>query len=161
VKHIQDSLEVNKVLSLPSEAQFADIGTGGGFPLLPLAISNPQVQFTGIDSVKKKTLAVNEIIDQLGISNAKVVWERIEMYKSQTFDYVSARAVAHVDKLIPRAYHLLCPHGTFVLMKQKKEEEKSDLLQLCKKWNLQLLREHHYSLFTGDIDRVIYLIEKM
>jgi len=46
VKHIQDSLEINKILTFPKGAQIADVGTGGGFPLLPLAMTNPQARFT-------------------------------------------------------------------------------------------------------------------
>jgi len=46
-------------------------------------------------------------------------------------------------------------------MKQKNEEEKADLLSLCKKWKLQLVKEHYYSLFEGDIERVIYVIKKL
>ena len=74
---------------------------------MPLAITNPQATFTGIDSVKKKTIAVNEMLTSLQVSNAKVERSRIEEYKSQMFDIVTARAVAYVDKLLPRAYHLL------------------------------------------------------
>jgi 16S rRNA (guanine527-N7)-methyltransferase len=160
IKHIQDSLEINKMLTFPVDSTIADIGTGGGFPLMPLAMTNLQAQFTGIDSVKKKTLAVNEMIAELGITNAKVLRTRIEDFKGSTFDYITARAVAYVDKLIPWAYHLLKKGGKFILMKQRNEEEKAVLLQISKKWNLKLVKEHYYTLFKGDIERVIYVIEK-
>lgn len=160
VKHIQDSLEVGKVIGFPHGRKVIDVGTGGGFPLLPLAMSNPEVEFVGIDSVRKKILAVNEMIATLGIRNAKVLRGRGEELKNQTFDFVTARAVAYVDKLIPRTQHLLQPGGKWILMKQKSEEEKAVLLELCGKKQLKLVKEHYYSLFAGDIERVVYVVEK-
>ncbi|MDR2190894.1 MAG: 16S rRNA (guanine(527)-N(7))-methyltransferase RsmG [Candidatus Peribacteria bacterium] len=154
LKHIQDALEIYKVVHFPSGATVADLGTGGGFPLLPLALTSPDGQFIGIDSIQKKTLAVNEMIATLHIPNAQVVWSRIEDYPHsvpagypQTFDYLTARAVAYVDKLIPWAYPLLKPGGTLILMKQYLVSEKKDLEKVCKIWKLQLTKEHHYSLF--------------
>ena len=160
VKHIQDSLEINKILTFPKGVQIVDIGTGGGFPLLPLAMTNPQANFTGIDSIKKKTVAVNEMIQSLGIPNAEVLRTRIEECKGRSFDYVIARAVAYVDKLIPRSYHLLKKGGYFILMKQVNPPEREKLLQITKEKNLILEKEHRYSLFDGDIERVIYMLKK-
>jgi 16S rRNA G527 N7-methylase RsmG len=88
------------------------------------------------------------------------VRSRIEEFKKQKFEYVIARAVAYVDKLIPWAYPLITTGGTFILMKQKNEEEKAELLNLCKQWKLQLMKEHQYTLFPGDIERTIYIVKK-
>jgi 16S rRNA (guanine527-N7)-methyltransferase len=106
VKHIQDSLEINKALIIKPKSTLCDVGTGGGFPLLPIAVSNPEVQCTGIDSTKKKVEAVNEMISKLKIANAKAVRTRAEEYKEE-FDYVTARAVSYIDKLFPRIHHLV------------------------------------------------------
>ena len=65
VKHVQDALEINKKVTFVSGQSVIDVGTGGGIPLLPLAISNPHVQFTGLDSVRKKTEAVADMAKQL------------------------------------------------------------------------------------------------
>lgn len=161
LKHIQDSLEINKVVQFLKNDQIADIGTGGGFPLMPLAMTNPQAHFTGIDSVRKKIIAVNEMIQTLQIQNAQVLRTRIEELKGRTFDYITARAVAYVDKIIPWAYHLLKKGGTFILMKQAIPEEKEILMDLCKKKNLSLIQEYYYTLYEGDIERVIYVIKKL
>ncbi|MDR2415856.1 MAG: class I SAM-dependent methyltransferase [Candidatus Peribacteria bacterium] len=112
-----------------------------------MAMTHPEVAFIGIDSVKKKVIAVNEMITSLSLPNAKVMRSRIEEVKKQTFTYAIARAVAYVDKLIPWAYALLKNGGSFVLMKQKNEEEKAELVKICKQWNLQLIKEHQYTLF--------------
>ncbi len=124
-----------------------DVGTGGGFPLLPLAMSLPELQFVGIDSVRKKTLAVNEMIQTLGIQNAEAVWTRIEEYQGERFDLLTARAVAYADKLLEWSHSLVKKGGAFLLMKEDKLEEKELLLELVKKYHLQLEKEHHYQLF--------------
>ena len=128
---------------------------------MPLAITNPQANFVGIDSVKKKTVAVNEMLHTLGITNAEVIRGRIETKQAERlFDFITARAVAYVDKLIPWSYHLLKQGGKLILMKQKSEEEKAVLVQVCRQWKLKLVAEHHYRLFEGDIERVMYVVEK-
>jgi 16S rRNA G527 N7-methylase RsmG len=110
-------------------------------------MTHPDVHFTGIDSVKKKVVAVNEIITSLSIPNAHIVRSRIEEFKKQTFAYGIARAVAYVDKLIPWVYPLITSGGVLILMKQKNEEEKAELLKMCTQRNLQLIKEHQYTLF--------------
>ena len=160
VKHIQDSLELKNTWVFKDWMEVADVWTGGWFPLMPLAISYPNIQFTGIDSVKKKTVAVNEMLDTLWVKNAKVIWTRIEEYKEKQFDVVTARAVAYSDKLIKWAYPLLKKWWYFLFMKQNIQEERELLLKLCKKYHLSLKDEIKYQLYEWDIDRIIYVIEK-
>ncbi len=160
VKHIQDSLEANMVFRFVPGSSVCDIGTGSWFPLLPLAINNPKVRFFGMDSTKKKVDAVNDMASQLWLNNVKVLWSRIEEFNG-AFDVVIARAVAHVDKLIPWSYRLLKPGWYYVLYKQVSPEEKRELLFLCKQKKMKLIKEHIYSLFDGDIQRVIYVIAKI
>ncbi|PID34686.1 MAG: 16S rRNA (guanine(527)-N(7))-methyltransferase RsmG [candidate division SR1 bacterium] len=165
IKHIQDSLELNKILKLPAGKKFCDIGTGGGFPLLPLAITNPEVTFHGIDARRKKVDTVNGFIDALNLSNAKVLRGRIENFASKkayqaSFDYISARAVGYVDKLFAWATPLLKTGGCFILYKQANPEEYDAMMKLLKKYHLTLEKKHTYQLFEGDIQRVIYVIKK-
>ncbi len=161
IKHIQDSLKILETGIIKSGDFVIDVGTGGGFPLMPLAMSFPDVKFLGIDSVRKKTVAVNEMLDQLWVKNAEVLWTRIEEYRGQQADVVTARAVAYADQLLEWAYPLLKKWGHFLLMKQAQEAELQDLLEVCKKKKLKLISKFEYSLFDGDIQRVIYVIEKM
>ena len=132
LKHIQDSLQLLETWLFSPWKFVIDVGTGWGFPLIPLALSCPQVQFLGIDSVRKKTLAVNEMLEDLWVKNAEVLWTRIEDYQGEKADLLTARAVAYSDKLLKRSYPLLKKGGVFVFMKQEIAEEKQLLLQL---WN--------------------------
>lgn len=113
-KHIQDSLEIDKILRFKPHTSLCDVGTGGGFPLLPIAMTHPEVQCTGLDSTKKKVDAVNGIIEKIKIANAKVIRTRAEEYNKKKgneeisgFDYVTTRAVAYIDKLLPWIHHLV------------------------------------------------------
>ena len=160
VKHIQDSLKLEKIIEWKKWMNIADIWTGGGFPLMPLAISHPECNFVGIDSVRKKTIAVWEILDELGVKNVEMMRTRIEDIKNQTFDLVTARAVAYSDKLLTRATPLVKKWWRIALMKQVNNEEREVLFSVAKKKNLVLEKEYNYKLFDWDIDRVIYILVK-
>ena len=158
IKHIQDSLELDKIINWKEWMKIADIWTGGGFPLMPLAISHPECDFIWIDSVRKKTIAVWEILDELRVKNVEMIWSRIEGIKDQKFDLVTARAVAYSDKLLNWATPLVKNWWRIALMKQVNNEEKEILLDTAKKKNFVLEKEYNYKLFDWDIDRVIYII---
>ena len=138
IKHIQDSLEITKFFNFPSGSKIADLWTGSGFPLLPLAKEFPECHFTGIDSVRKKTIAINDIIKEMSIQNAEVLRTRIEEIKDKKFDFLTARAVAYSDKLIPRAYPLLKKGGKMIFRKQKSEEEWKMIEKMIKKYHLKM-----------------------
>ena len=80
---------------------------------MPIAISNPELQCTGIDSTRKKIDAINEMITNLKIPNAKALRTRAENHNRQAaqssagYDYVTARAVSYIDKLLPKVHHLV------------------------------------------------------
>ena len=160
VKHIQDSLELEKIIEWREWMNIADIWTGGGFPLMPLAISHPECNFVWIDSVRKKTVAVWEIVDELGVKNVEMMRTRIEDIKNQTFDLITARAVAYSDKLLNRATPLVKKWWRIALMKQVNDEEREVLLNVSKKKNIILEKEYRYNLFDWDIDRVIYILRR-
>ena len=160
VKHIQDSLQLEKFIEWKEWMRIADIGTGWGFPLLPLAISHPECNFVWIDSVRKKTIAVWEILDELDVKNVEMMRTRIEDIKNQTFDLVTARAVAYSDKLLNRATPIVKKWWRIALMKQVNNEEREVLLNTAKKKKLVLEKEYNYKLFDWDIERVIYILRK-
>lgn len=159
IKHILDSIELNKFLKLDKGYQVADIGTGWGFPLMPLAMTNKSSFFTWIESVKKKVDAVNDIIASLKVNNAKVVWSRAEDYKWQ-FDFITARAVWYIDILLKQILHLLTPEWSIILYKMYSEQEDKDIRTICFKKNLFIQNIHQYKLFEEDIQRRIYIIKR-
>ncbi|MFA7284514.1 MAG: RsmG family class I SAM-dependent methyltransferase [Candidatus Absconditabacterales bacterium] len=165
LKHIFDSLELlnvpvmQDILMKPGVA-IADVGTGGGFPLLALAKRLPHAEFVGIDSVRKKLQVIATIAKTLELKNVSVVRSRMEEV-SEPFNIVTARAVAHVKKLIPRVQSLLRTGSKLVLYKEYSEEEKEAITKLLSPHHMMLIGEHRYVLFPGDIQRVIYVLEKL
>ncbi|MFM9055298.1 MAG: 16S rRNA (guanine(527)-N(7))-methyltransferase RsmG, partial [Bacteroidota bacterium] len=99
VRHVLHSLSVNRYIRFWAGARVLDLGTGGGFPGIPLAIVNPEVQFTLVDSIEKKMKAVADMVAQLELGNVRVVRSRVEEIK-EPFDYVVSRAVAPMPDLV-------------------------------------------------------------
>lgn len=82
-----------------------DLGTGGGFPGIPLSILHPDCQFTLIDGTRKKISVVQDVIKQAGIENARALHQRAEEHKGK-YEFIIVRAVASIDKLHAYTTHL-------------------------------------------------------
>ncbi|MFN8863291.1 MAG: 16S rRNA (guanine(527)-N(7))-methyltransferase RsmG [Flavobacteriales bacterium] len=98
-RHVLHSLAIYKFLAFQPGSQILDIGTGGGFPGIPLAIMQPEVQFVLVDSIGKKIKVVQGVVDALGLRNVSARHERAEKVNGK-FDFVVSRAVAPLSELI-------------------------------------------------------------
>ena len=121
VRHVLHSLAIAKVCTFEAGAKVCDIGCGGGFPTIPLAILFPEVEFTAVDSIGKKITVVREVASALGLTNVTPINARIEAVKGE-FDYVVSRAVTDMKTLKGWALPKLCtgqhgslPNGMLVL----------------------------------------------
>ncbi len=97
--HILHSLAIAKVCRFDDGAQVLDVGCGGGFPSVPLAILFPKVQFTACDSIGKKIRVVEGVCEAVGIKNIRTVNGRVEQLKEQ-FDYIVSRAVTDMPTFV-------------------------------------------------------------
>ena len=93
-KHLAHCLTITHFLRLMPKAQILDVGTGGGLPGIPLAICYPQARFTLMDSIGKKVMVLEDMVEKLGLQNVEVRRGRVEeMPKRRSFDFVIGRAV--------------------------------------------------------------------
>lgn len=98
-KHVLHSLAIAAMCHFDDGAEIIDIGTGGGFPGIPLAIYFPNVTFLLADSIGKKIKVVQEVANAIGLKNITAVQARVEEIKGRKFDYAVSRAVAPLGDL--------------------------------------------------------------
>jgi 16S rRNA (guanine527-N7)-methyltransferase len=99
LRHVLHSLGIAKVMSFKPGSKVMDVGTGGGFPGIPLAILFPETQFHLVDSIGKKIKVVNEVVEGLGLLNVKTTNGRVEEIKD-TYDFIVSRAVAQMETFV-------------------------------------------------------------
>lgn len=97
--HLLHSLAIARVIKFTEGTTILDVGTGGGFPGIPLAIMFPGTNFTLVDSIKKKTVVVDAVVNELGLTNVKVICARAEDI-TQKFDFVISRAVTAFPRFV-------------------------------------------------------------
>jgi len=99
LRHVLHSLGIAKFIQFKESSSVLDVGTGGGFPGIPLAIFFPEVEFTLVDSIGKKIKVVNEVVEGLQLTNVKTINARVEEIPDR-FDFIVSRAVAAMPTFV-------------------------------------------------------------
>lgn len=128
LKHFYDSLLVGLKMALNPQAAICDVGSGAGFPSIPLKILYPELSVTIVDSLKKRITFLQELTDQLGLTNVHLYHDRAETFGQnpafrEQFDYVTARAVARLNVLAELCLPLVKKEGYFLALKAAKSDE--------------------------------------
>ena len=110
VHHTLHSLSIAKVISFKPGTKVIDVGTGGGFPGIPLAIFFPEVEFLLVDSIGKKVNVVTEIVNALNLQNVTAIKSRIEDVEARC-DFVVSRAVSSISDLYKWTRYMVEPGG--------------------------------------------------
>lgn len=163
IKHIADSLTIAKYIP-DDKVKYIDIGSGAGFPAVPLKIAKDNIDCTIVDSTKKKTDFISESLRHLNLSeNTNVICSRAEVLAQsvthrEKYDIVSARAVASLSVLCELCVPFLKSGGLFIAMKGKEEENADNAI---KKTGAQVIEKSHITLPFSDYERNIIIIKKI
>lgn len=152
-KHIYDSLAIKLFFDKYNiqKAKILDIGCGGGFPCLPIAIEFPEFDITGIDSIRKKITSVETISKSLKLNNIELIADRAENLTTK-YDIVVSRAVANMTKICEFALPLVKKDGFFIAYKSKKAlEELENAKSILKKYNSKVIDIIEYNLPLEDV----------
>ena len=152
-KHIFDSLSIEKFFEkYPFNPKtLLDIGTGGGFPSVPIALAYPNIEVYGLDSIRKKINAIENIKTELNITNLHTICDRAENIKDK-FDIITSRAVAPLKVITGYAMPLLNKNGYFIAYKSKKALiEIEEAQTVLKKYNACVKDIINYTLPLDEI----------
>jgi len=150
-KHLLDSLAVHRYVHGP---RVIDVGTGAGFPGLPLALVMPQVQFTLLDSTAKKLKFIDHVCAELQIANVTTVHARAEAFRpKERFDCVISRAVGPIERFVKWSGHLCVGGGRLLAMKGRYPSE--EIEKLPSGWKLAAV----HRLTVPGLDEERHLVE--
>ena len=163
-KHFFDSLSLKLFIEKYDikSATILDIGTGGGFPSIPLAMEYPNFKIDAVDSIQKKINAVLRMADNLGLKNLTPINSRVESIKDKKYDLIVSRAVAKIDKMVEYSYPLLDKKGYIVLYKSLIVNEELDKAKdIIRKYHLKIHPLIEYKLpLEENYTRNLVILEK-
>ena len=162
-KHVLDSLAALAVL--PLHGRLLDLGSGAGFPGLPLAIANPALSVTLLEPRRKRVNFLKQVIRKTNLTNTQVYEGRAEDFAGtdgwqSAFDIVITRATWNIREFLLRAAPFVSADGILAAMKGKKAEELQSATKDLETLNLMLKTEHRYTLPYGNERRSIFVFKK-
>ena len=159
LKHFYDSLTINKIIDLNNIETLCDIGSGAGFPGIVIKVLFPKIKVTLIDSLNKRILFLNEVINKLDLKEIETICMRAEEYAKENeekYDLVTARAVASLNILLECSIKLVKKNKYFIAMKGTSKEE----INIKKIENeLKIIKEKEINFFLPNENSERKLIE--
>ena len=165
-KHFLDSLSCAKVMDMGQVHSIIDIGTGAGFPGIPLKIAYPEIEFVLLDSLQKRIRFLNEVIDALGLDKISAVHGRAEDLARDKnhrarYDLCVSRAVANLSTLTEYCIPFVRTNGYFVSYKSQKGQEEIQSAENCLKvLGCKIEEQKHFQLDGDDSERLLIKIRK-
>ena len=164
IKHFYDSLKIKDVISIFDDMSLLDIGSGAGFPGIPLKILFPNLKLTIIEPTAKRVNFLKNVIQLLNLQQVELINNRAEdeiVNRRELFDLVTARAVATLPVLLELSIPYLKVKGVFLALKGSSYQEELDLSQSAlKKLNCRVLEKYIYELPNNMGMRAIITIQK-
>lgn len=165
LKHFIDSLTINKYIG--ENKKLADVGTGAGFPGIPLKIYRPDLKVTLVDSLNKRINFLNEVISKLDLKDINTVHSRIEDFGKdkkyrENFDYVTARAVSNLTTLSEYLIPISKVNGKCICMKGNDiDEEVNNSKNAINLLGGKIDKIDYFELPNSDISRNVIIIDKI
>ena len=167
LKHFYDSLTAGLYVNFNEGVHsLCDVGSGAGFPSIPLKIIYPDLQITIVDSLNKRITFLQKIVEELGLSGVSLYHDRAETFGQNkefraSFDFVTARAVARMSVLAELCLPLLKKNGTFIATKAAHApEELDEAVSAIGKLGGKVRETHSFELPEDAGERTIILIDK-
>lgn len=158
VKHFIDSLMSEKYVNFANKT-LLDVGSGAGFPGIPLAINHPDLSVTLLEANGKKICFLKEVIKKLNLTNVKIIQGRSEEFVGQ-YDFVTARAVKQLNILLEISSHLVKVGGLFLAYKGNANNEINESKKALNKLNLEIVGDYKYELPSSFDNRELIVIRK-
>lgn len=164
--HFIDSLLIFQAVKIPESASILDFGSGAGFPAIPMKIVREDLNITMVESIRKKVLFLQKIIELLELKNIAVLQKRVEEIQDhpefkESFDLVTAKAFGKLKQTIYSAYPFLKQGG--ILVAYKGSSYRSEIIEFLKEprnLQLQIKDIKFFSIPEYEIERFLVLIEK-
>ncbi len=163
LKHFYDSLTLVKIINLEEQETLCDIGTGAGFPGIVIKIFFPDLKVTLVDSLQKRTIFLNKVIETLQLENIEVYHERAEDFACQNrekYDVVTARAVSHLRILLEYGIPMIKVGKYLIAMKGNIEEELKESNSTIEKLNCEQINEISFELPFSAGHRTLLMFQK-
>lgn len=163
LKHFYDCLTIVKVCDLSQELHICDVGTGAGFPGIVLKIAFPHLKITLLDSLTKRIVFLQEIINKLELKDIETVDDRAENYSKnniEKYDIVVSRAVAKLNILLEMISPMIKLGGSFIAMKGEVEEELKNSLNAINILGFKLEKKEEFYLYNGEQKRNLIVAKK-
>lgn len=163
LKHFYDSLTIIKAVKLINES-LLDVGTGAGFPGLVLKIVFPKLKVTLVDSLNKRIVFLNNVIEKLNLKDVVAIHERAEDFAKcnrESFDIVTSRAVANLSVLSELCIPLVKVGGYFIPMKADAKDEIKLASKAIKTLGGVIRKTFEFKLYNNECERTLILIEKL
>lgn len=163
LKHFVDSLTINKYIE--SGMKLIDVGTGAGFPGIPISIANNELDITLLDSLNKRIIFLNEVIEKLNLENIITIHSRVEDFavkNREKYDIATSRAVAGLNVLLEYLLPLVKVGGKCICMKgSNAEEEINEAKNAIKILGGEIEKIEEIELPESDIKRTIIIVKKV
>lgn len=163
LKHFYDSLCIMKAQELLNSSSLLDIGTGAGFPGIPVAIVNKDIKITLVESNKKKCEFLKVVKDSLNLQNVEIINARAEDFAKtnrEKFEVATSRAVANLSILLELEFPALSVGGVLIALKSNVQEELENSKSILKELNGTIKNTIEYTLPYEESKRTLLIIQK-